>query len=74
LNYYKNAIDIIRKKIDNPAFFLFSDDIEWVKKNLKIKDKTYYIDWNDNNTCYEDMRLMSTCKHNIIANSSFSWW
>lgn len=74
LEYYNKAIDIINKKIDNPIYFLFSDDIEWVKENLKIKSKSYYIDWNDSDNNYEDMRLMSLCKHNIIANSSFSWW
>jgi len=74
LNYYKKAINIINKKVQNPIFFFFSDDIKWVKENLKIKEKSYYIDWNNADTNYEDMRLMSLCKHNIIANSSFSWW
>lgn len=74
LKYYKEAINIINDKIKNPIFFLFSDDIEWVKENLKLNNEAYYIDWNNADTNYEDMRLMSLCKHNIIANSSFSWW
>jgi len=74
LEYYKKSIKIIKGKIENPTFFVFSDDINWVKENLKISNKVYYIDWNKWNKSYEDMRLMSLCKHNIIANSSFSWW
>lgn len=74
LDYYRKAIDLVTLKIESPTFFLFSDDIQWVKENLKLKNKSYYIDWNNVNTNYEDMRLMSLCQHNIIANSSFSWW
>ena len=74
LNYYKQAIGLIKEKIDNPIFFFFSDDINWAKEHLKVSEKSYYIDRNNANTNYEDMRLMSLCKHNIIANSSFSWW
>lgn len=71
--YYKNSIDWFRKHIRTPYFFLFSDDIEWTKKNIwepgmKIVEKAK--DKKD----YEDMFLMSKCKHHIIANSSFSWW
>lgn len=73
IDYYKKSIELIKSKIDNPIFFIFSDDINWAKENLKIPDKNYYIDWNNADTNYEDMRLMILCKHNIIANSSFSW-
>lgn len=73
IDYYKKAIELIQFKITNPVFFIFSDDMDWVKENLKI-EKAYYIDWNNADKNYEDMRLMSLCKHNIIANSSFSWW
>lgn len=71
INYYNKAIDIIKKKVKNPVFFIFSDDIQWCKNNLIIKNKTFYV---KNNKPCEDMKLMSLCKHNIIANSSFSWW
>jgi len=75
LDYYRKAVEIMAKKIKSPYFFAFSDDPEWVKKNLKIKYPIYYVDNNDPNTAqHEDLRLMSACKHNIIANSSFSWW
>ena len=57
-----------------PIFFVFSDDPIWVKQNFKPNFKTFYVDCNDASTSYEDLRLMAACKHNIIANSSFSWW
>lgn len=74
LAYYKKAISYLSKQISKPHFFLFSDDIEWVKQNLKLEYPTYYIDFNTGQKSYNDMHLMSLCKHNIIANSSFSWW
>ncbi len=74
LKYYEKAMALIEKKIKNPVYFFFSDDPEWVKMNLKSVHKKYYVDWNQGNLSYIDMHLMSNCKHNIIANSSFSWW
>lgn len=74
LEYYKRAVKYVNTKIETPIFYIFSDDIHWVKENLVIENKAVYIDWNNADTNYEDMRLMSICKHNIIANSSFSWW
>lgn len=74
LNYYHRAIEIIKKEIENPVFFIFSDDIDWAKENLNIDNTTHFVDFNDASTNYEDLKLMSNCKHNIIANSSFSWW
>jgi len=73
LNYYYQAIQTIKEKINNPAFFIFSDDINWVKKNLQTNSPTVFIsDGKLKN--YEELILMSKCQHNIIANSSFSWW
>lgn len=72
IGYYKKAIDIINKKINNPTFYLFSDDIEWCKNNLK--DLSNNIVFIEKQKDYEDLELMKNCKHNIIANSSFSWW
>ena len=73
LKYYQNAIEYIKSKINNPCFFIFSNDIEWCKQNLDLEN-CYYIDWNKGKESYRDMQLMSLCKHNIIPNSSFSWW
>ena len=71
LDYYKKAIKLMNKKLKNPKYFVFSDDIEWVKKNLKI-DNAVYIEGNNPN--YEELRLMYSRKNIIITNSSFSWW
>ena len=73
--YYRKAIDIITDKVSEPHFYFFSDDIKWVEENLRFGDiKATYIGHNIGANSYEDMRLMSHCSHNIIANSTFSWW
>lgn len=74
LRYYYNSINFIKKRTKNSVFYIFSDDPNWVKNNLKIKDKTTFVDINGVDKAYEDLRLMSNCKHFITANSSFSWW
>lgn len=73
IEYYKKAISIIEQHFENPCYFVFSDDIEWVKDNLNIRN-AYYIDWNIGNNSVYDMLLMSRVKANIIANSTFSFW
>jgi hypothetical protein len=73
-DYYKEAMKIIESKVENPVYFLFSDDIPWVKENFTTNFDTHYVDFNDASTNFEDIKLMSSCKHNIMANSSFSWW
>jgi hypothetical protein len=68
IDYYKNAIQIVGEK---KHFLVFSDDIEWCKENFNfLNNKTFISDNKD----YEDLYLMSLCKNNIIANSTFSWW
>ncbi len=74
LEYYKNAIEYIASRTQNPHFFLFSDDIAWVKENLEINYPYTVVDINNLQTGFFDLELMKNCKHNIIANSSFSWW
>jgi hypothetical protein len=71
--YFHKAMDFIEGKVNQPHYFVFSNDIEWVKKNLDIKNVTF-ITYNKGQNSWKDMYLMSLCKHNIIANSSFSWW
>lgn len=73
LEYYKKAIDYITSKIKNPHFYIFSDDINWVKENLKIDYPYTIVDFNQGKS-YCDLELMRNCKNNITANSSFSWW
>jgi len=72
-DYYKEAINCIKKYIKNPIFVVFSDDVEWVK-NKMFKENVYFVkDFGNYNAC-EEMIIMSMCKHNIIANSTYSWW
>lgn len=75
LDYYKKAIDKIAANYDDPHFFVFSDDLKWAEANLVDSRFDFdYIGHNTGKNSYLDMWLMSQCKHNIIANSSFSWW
>jgi len=74
LDYYYRSIEYIVLRNSNLVVFVFSDDLEWVKKNLKLKYKVKYVSHNDDENAQEDLYLMSLCKHNIIANSTFSWW
>lgn len=71
--YYRQAIVYIKERVANPYFFIFSDDPEWVKNNLKLTNQ-YRIVSSEGYTDYQELSLMSQCKHHIIANSSFSWW
>jgi hypothetical protein len=79
LDYYSRAVNYIMEKAEHPIYYIFSDDIDWVKNNLRIDGKVHYLtsskasDYHTEND-FEDLILMKKCKHNIIANSSFSWW
>jgi len=74
LVYYEAAIKYITAHVEAPQFFVFSDDMEWVRANLKISHPCRYVDHNHGAESFNDMRLMSLSRHHIIANSSFSWW
>jgi hypothetical protein len=77
-NYYQKALKFIEEKVDNPEFFVICDDLDWVKNNINFGNHqvTYISDLRQNNSIqdYQELILMSKCQHNIIANSSFSWW
>ena len=73
LEYYRKSIELVNDKFKDIKYFIFSDDIDWVEVNLKI-DNAVYINSIDKRIPHEDIYLMSLCNHNIIANSSFSWW
>lgn len=73
LEYYRHAVEHIAAKVKNPVFYLFSDDMRWVKEHLRIHYPAKYVS-DGILKDYEEMMLMSYCRHNIIANSSFSWW
>lgn len=73
IDYYNQAIEKISLFQDDLHFFVFSDDMEWVKNNLFIPNPIY-VDWNRGKKSFIDMYLMSNCKYAIIANSTFSYW
>ena len=72
-DYYRKAIDYLCQHVENPHFFIFSNDIEWCRHNIPLKECTY-VDWNTVNSSIYDMYLMSKCKYVIMANSTFSFW
>ena len=74
LAYYDRAIDFFRERLDKPVFFVFSDDIPFTRQHLPPGIEAVFVDHNGDASSHEDMRLMSACRHHIIANSSFSWW
>ena len=70
-DYYYEAVKQIIRFINNPTFYIFSDDIEWAKSNIKLNYPTYFLEKNKD---YIDLILMNKCQANIITNSTFSWW
>jgi hypothetical protein len=72
VDYYCRAIDFISNIVDQDiVIFIFSDDFDWVKENMKLEFKYFLVEKNYD---FEDLYLMTLCKHNITANSTFSWW
>ncbi len=71
--YYRHAIDYMQDRYQNCHFYVFSDDLAWCRKHLRGENMTFVSCNKGKNSPY-DMYLMSICRHNIIANSSFSWW
>ena len=75
IEYYKAAIDEVYKLIENPIFYVFSDDPAWCASNLPLlTPNVIHISHNLGVDSWQDLILMSLCHHQIIANSSFSWW
>lgn len=74
VDYYKKAIECIKEDYKEIEIFVFSDDLNWCKANLRIKETLHFVDANQKENQHLDMFLMSHCRHNVIANSSFSWW
>lgn len=73
--YYLNALNFLKTKYNLKfTFYIFSDDIGWCKESGLFEKNSEYVDWNSGDRSYEDMYLMSKCKFNILANSTFSWW
>lgn len=74
LDYYCKGIEIMKMKFPNSTYFVFSDDIDWCKSDLALGERAVYVDHNKSTDAWQDLVLMSSCHHHIIANSSFSWW
>lgn len=70
--YYRDAIRIIERIVQNPQYVIFSNNTDWVKQHLKFPDNSIYESGND--PIYEKIRMMSSCNHFILSNSTFSWW
>lgn len=74
-DYFNKAIAILENKVKTLVYFVFSNDIEWCKKNLEYKNrKIIFVDVNDSNHPVEELRLMMNCRHFILSNSTMSWW
>ncbi len=73
LNYFMSAIEKMKSLVDSPHFFFFTNDNAWVSKNFNGPDYTL-INLNTNSDAWKDMFLISSCKHHINSNGSFSWW
>ena len=73
LPYYRNALRELEKRVPHPHYYVFSDDLPWVKENFDLPGAVY-VDWNKGTDSWQDMMLMSRCRHHIICNSTFSWW
>lgn len=72
-SYYHQAIGLMRSKISQPQFFIFSDDMPWAREHFQGAD-FHFVEGNSGAQSFRDMQLMQACKHQIIANSTFSWW
>lgn len=74
--YYREALLRICQKVNDPVFYVFSDDMEYAKQLFAefVSDQVVPICYEGDNSTIEDFLLMKSCKHNIIANSSYSWW
>ncbi len=74
LDYYEKSISYLNSKHQNLKYYIFSDSKEWALQNLPQSNNATIVDLNTGKNSYMDMYLMTACKHNIIANSTFSWW
>jgi hypothetical protein len=76
-DYFENAISHINNHVENPVFFIFSDDHDWVSKNMEIKGTSIPVKINKDRGdlgAMDDLWLMNQCDHHILSSSSFSWW
>lgn len=74
IDYYKKAMEYMSRRENNPHFFIFSDNYDWAIQNFKLLPYAITCIKGNDEKDYEDLILMASCRHNIIANSTFSWW
>lgn len=74
IKYYFRCVENLIRSVKHPHFFIFSDEPEWTRANLKLPYPTTFVNHNPPENGYEDLTLISLCQYHIIANSSFSWW
>ena len=75
LSYFLKAASEMIKQVKQPEFFIFSDDVEWCEKNIKLEKPVHIVDHKHKGEKFGNyMQLMIACKHYIIPNSSFAWW
>jgi hypothetical protein len=74
IEYYDAAIRLMKQRLSNPIFFVFSNDLAWARDHLQPDEPCVFVDCNNDRSAVDDLRLMTAGKHFIIANSSFSWW
>ena len=75
LPYYEAALQRVRERVESSRYFVFSDDIPWCRKHLPLgAAEAVYVGHNTGVNAWQDLLLMASCRHHIIANSSFSWW
>ncbi len=74
LQYYRSALAAISRTLHDPQFFVFSDDARWTREYLTFPGPATFVDHNGPATAFQDLLMMSRCKHHVLANSSFSWW
>ncbi|RYE36660.1 MAG: alpha-1,2-fucosyltransferase [Sphingobacteriaceae bacterium] len=74
LDYYLKAIEVVKAKFSSYRFFVFSDDKEWVINHFPLAADDVIVNTTGTDTDIDDLQLMSLCNHQVIANSSFSWW
>lgn len=74
VGYYRAAAGLISEQVSTPCYFVFSDTPDWAEATLRFEHPAIFVTGNGEDAAPEDLRLMSACRHHIIANSSFSWW
>jgi hypothetical protein len=72
--YYAKALQVLFERVPAASLFVFGDDLEWARQNIKLPAGSVFVDHNDSTRNIDDLWLMTQCRHAIVANSSFSWW